>query len=80
MNTRLCIFDLDGTILYTLESIAHAGNRMLRELGGKITVTADAHSRENVTFAFETAEQAARDAGFTELWEFNGEGFAPRSL
>lgn len=33
MNTRLCIFDLDGTILYTLESIAHAGNRMLRELG-----------------------------------------------
>ena len=59
----------DGTLL-----------RMLRELGGKITVTADAHSRENVTFAFETAEQAARDAGFTELWEFNGEGFAPRSL
>lgn len=33
MDTRLCIFDLDGTILYTLDSIARAGNRMLRELG-----------------------------------------------
>ncbi len=27
------MFDLDGTILYTLDSIARAGNRMLRELG-----------------------------------------------
>lgn len=33
MNVRACIFDLDGTILYTLDSIALAGNRMLRELG-----------------------------------------------
>lgn len=30
---KACIFDLDGTILYTLESIALAGNRMLEELG-----------------------------------------------
>ena len=30
---RACIFDLDGTILYTLESIALAGNRMLEQLG-----------------------------------------------
>ena len=30
---KACIFDLDGTILNTLESIALAGNRMLAELG-----------------------------------------------
>lgn len=30
---KACIFDLDGTVLYTLESIALAGNRMLKELG-----------------------------------------------
>lgn len=33
MMIKACMFDLDGTILYTLESITKAGNRMLRELG-----------------------------------------------
>lgn len=32
-DIRACIFDLDGTILYTLDAIAKAGNRMLEELG-----------------------------------------------
>ena len=59
----------DGTLL-----------RALRAMGGRITVSADAHSAANVTFAFDAAEQAARDAGFTELWEFDGSGFAPRAL
>lgn len=30
---KACLFDLDGTLLYTLEAIASAGNRMLKELG-----------------------------------------------
>ena len=30
---KACIFDLDGTILDTLESVAKAGNHMLTELG-----------------------------------------------
>ncbi len=30
---KAAIFDLDGTILYTLDCIARAGNRMLEELG-----------------------------------------------
>lgn len=54
--------------------------RALRDMGGRVTVTADAHSAENVTFAFNAAEQAARDAGFAEIWEFNGDGFVPRQL
>ena len=54
--------------------------RALREMGGRITITADAHSRENLAFAFDQAEAAARAAGFTEIWEFDGAGFAPRAL
>ena len=54
--------------------------RALREMGGRVTITADAHSRENLTFAFDQAEAAARAAGFTELWEFDGAGFAPRTF
>ena len=54
--------------------------RDLREMGGRITITADAHSRENLTFAFDQAEAAARSAGFREIWEFDGAGFAPRAL
>ena len=50
----------------------------LREMGGRITITADAHSRENLTFAFDQAEAAAKAAGFTEIWEFDGAKFAPR--
>ncbi len=30
---RAAVFDLDGTVLYTLDSIALAGNRMLKALG-----------------------------------------------
>ncbi len=35
MNLHACIFDLDGTLLYTLESMAVPANRMLRELSLK---------------------------------------------
>ena len=52
----------------------------LREMGGRVTITADAHSRENLAFAFDQAEAAAKAAGFTELWEFDGAGFSPRAL
>ena len=33
MRVKACIFDLDGTIIYTLKAIALAGNRMLDALG-----------------------------------------------
>ena len=54
--------------------------RALREMGGRITITADAHSRENLAFAFDQAAEAAKAAGFTEIWEFDGAKFAPRPL
>ena len=30
---KACIFDLDGTLLYTLDSMAKAGNQVLKQLG-----------------------------------------------
>ena len=54
--------------------------RALRDMDGRVTVTADAHSAGHITFAFDAAEQAARDAGFTQIWAFTGDGFEPRAL
>ena len=45
-----------------------------RQLGGKIILTADAHSTENLLFAFEQAAQYARQAGFDRLWVLNSQG------
>ena len=51
--------------------------RVLREMGGKITITADAHAADTVAFGFPQAEALARRCGFTELWQFNGKTFEP---
>ena len=52
----------------------------LREMGGRVTVTADAHSAAHVCFGFDGAERLAREAGFRELWEFDGTAFVPKAL
>ncbi len=54
--------------------------RALREMGGRITITADAHDAENVCFGFAEAERLAREAGFDALWLFDGTGFSPQNL
>lgn len=45
-----------------------------RKLGGKVILTADAHSGENLLFAFEQAAEYARAAGFTQAVVLNAEG------
>ena len=42
-----------------------------RQLGGKIILTADAHSTENLLYAFERAAEYARQAGFDRVWVLN---------
>lgn len=49
----------------------------LREMGGRITISADAHRAQDVAFGFTQAEQLARDCGFTELWQLTSSGFVP---
>ncbi len=39
-----------------------------QKMGGKITITADAHSAENLCFGFEQAAECAKKAGFTHQY------------
>ena len=43
-------------------------------IGGRITVSSDAHSAAECC-AFDKAEALAQSCGFTELWQFNGNRF-----
>ena len=40
----------------------------LREMGGKVTISADTHHVSSVTCAFDQAEQTIRSSGFAEIW------------
>ena len=53
---------------------------LLREMGGKVTVSADAHHVSGVTCAFEEAEKLIRDCGFTQVWTLQGNAFVPETL
>lgn len=78
------IFELNtGAVSRGYRTEFYPSNALLRELhdlGGKLTITADSHAANTVTFGYEEAEQAAKAAGFTELWQFDGEKFVPTEL
>ena len=63
------------------ESVAEEGSpapellRHLNAIGGRITVSSDAHSAAAICCAFDKAEALAQSCGFTELWQFNGNRF-----
>ena len=50
---------------------------LLREMGGRVTVSADAHHTSGVTCAFDLAERMVKDAGFVEIWVLQGKEFVP---
>ena len=45
-----------------------------KELGGKVIITADAHTAEGLLFAFEQAAEYAKACGFTEAVVLNAQG------
>lgn len=45
-----------------------------RQLGGKVILTADAHSTENLLFGFEQAAEYAKQAGFDRVCVLNSRG------
>lgn len=51
--------------------------KLLHEMGGRVTVSADAHHTSGVTCAFDLAEKMIKDAGFTEIWILQGKEFIP---
>ena len=51
--------------------------KLLKELGGRVTISADAHHTSGVTCAFDLAQKLVRDAGFEEIWVLEGTEFIP---
>ena len=54
--------------------------RQLRELGGRIILSSDAHSPQSVYGGFEALRAIALDCGFTEVWQYIDGAFRPQSL
>jgi len=51
--------------------------KLLHEMGGRVTVSADAHHTSGVTCAFDLAEKMIKEAGFKEIWILQKEKFIP---
>jgi len=54
--------------------------RLLHELGGRVTVSADAHHTSGVTCAFDLAQKLVKEAGFEEIWILKDKEFVPVSI
>lgn len=54
--------------------------RRLLDLGGRVTLSSDAHRPQSLAYAFGETEAWLRDIGFRELWRFDGGGFVPEPL
>lgn len=53
---------------------------LLREMGGRVTVSADAHHISGVTCAFDLAEKLVKDAGFDQIWVLEGKELVPSEI
>ena len=49
----------------------------LREMGGKLILSSDAHATDAVTFGFPEAEKKAKAAGFDHVYLLTDKGFVP---
>ena len=78
------IFEINtGAVARGYRTAPYPSQPLLLELnrrGGRITISADAHSAGDMTFGFAEAERLALDCGFTELWQFDGNAFTPIPL
>ena len=52
----------------------------LHEMGGRVTISSDAHSTDGIVCAFDRAGQLVRDCGFETIWVFDGKEFVPERL
>ena len=52
----------------------------LKAIGGRITISSDAHSAAALCCAFDKAEALAQSCGFTELWQLSRGGFEAVSI
>jgi len=78
------IFEINtGAISRGYRSSPYPSNALLctlHEMGGRILLSSDAHSKDNIAFAFDIACRQARAAGFAEMAVFNGHSFSNSDL
>ena len=75
------IFEINtGAIARGYRTTPYPSRALLKELqrrGGRIAISADAHSAAHIAFWFAEAEKLALDCGFTQIWQFDGRAFVP---
>ncbi len=49
-------------------------------MGGRIIITADAHTTDALTYGYEEAAKLAKSAGFDEVQVLTAQGFAPCAI
>ena len=54
--------------------------RRIREKGGRVTVTSDAHAAAALTFGFADALSLLREVGFRSVWELTAGGWVERGI
>ncbi len=54
--------------------------KLLKELGGRITITTDCHRAEWIDYGMTLSIELARAAGFRETWIWEGGGFSEKPL
>ena len=73
------IFEINtGAISRGYRTTPYPSETLLRELfarGARITISADAHRTQDVTFGFAEAEALAQSCGYREAWQFDGTQF-----
>ena len=85
---RLCaagkIFEINtGAISRGYRTTPYPSRDLLCELarmGGRVTVSADAHRAQDIAFGLEDAAALAKACGFGELWFLQGKEFVPVKL
>ncbi|MDR1620437.1 MAG: histidinol-phosphatase HisJ family protein [Clostridiales bacterium] len=75
VNTGILFNELSGEPCPALFLLDYA-----RQMNARVVVSSGAHSAKQLDFGFAEMEQLLWDAGFTEIYEFTKNGFAPVPL
>ena len=78
------IFEINtGAVSRGYRSMPYPSERLLkalREMGGKITITADCHNAADIAFGYEEAGEYAKSCGFEKIWILTDSGFAEEKI
>ncbi len=84
LNKRGLIFEVNtGAIQRGYRSLPYPSQRFLYELkkeDGRITITTDCHHASGIDFWYDEAVLYAKDAGFRDIYIFNGVEFKKESI